>query len=180
MHKILAALHTDHARLNQILGLLQEQSNKLSSKEKCNFFIMAEVIDYIHRYFDQVHHPKEDIVYKVFLARSDEAADVAESLSDDHQTLLNSTLELQVLLENIVNIDAPVDREELGEKINDFIALQTDHINLEEITFFPLINATLLADDWSNVEETLSKSDGLFFDEQVINDYKHLSQHIKS
>lgn len=178
MHKILASLHKDHVHLGKLLVMLEKQAAAFFSGEKYDLFIMIDIVDYIRRYSDDVHHPKEDVVYKVFLECSDEAADKVDLLMHDHQSLPSATLELQSLLESVANVDAAVSREEFNSKINKFINLQITHMNLEEVDVFPQIDQALDAKQWKVLEASMSETNDPLFGGQVADNYKRLYQQI--
>lgn len=176
MHKIMTELHQDHINLARLLSLLDEQVAILAAGDDADLFLINDVADYIRRYSDQIHHPKEDEVYKVFRTCSDTASDLVETLLVEHQSLPNATLEFQKLLDGVINGDAIISRQELQDQIAQFIALEKAHINTEEAGLFPLINSTLQADHWAQVESDMLEHTDPLFGAQVLDRYKALYQ----
>ena len=176
MHKIMTELHQDHINLARLLTLLDEQVAILAAGDDADLLLINDVADYIRRYSDQIHHPKEDEVYKVFRSYSTEANDVVEALLLEHQSLPNVTLDFQKLLDGVINGDAIISRQELQDKIAQFIALEKAHINTEEAGLFPLINSTLQTEHWVLVESDILDHTDPLFGAQVVERYKTLYQ----
>ncbi|MEN9503542.1 MAG: hypothetical protein RI964_2827 [Pseudomonadota bacterium] len=180
MHKIMTELHQDHVNLARLLTLLDQQVDILAAGDEADLLLITDIADYIRRYSDQIHHPKEDEVYKVFCDHSDAAANVVAALLTEHQHLPNATLEFQKLIDGVINGDAIISRQDLQDKIVQFIALEKAHINTEEASLFPLINNTLQADHWARVESDMLEHTDPLFGAKVLERYQTLYQLISS
>lgn len=180
MHKIMTELHQDHVNLAKLLTLLAQQAEKLAAGDDVDLLLLSDIADYIRRYSDQVHHPKEDEVYRVFRACSSEAGDVVESLLVEHQQLPNVTLDFQKALESVINDTAILTRQELHDQIVAFISTQQAHLDAEEGGLFPLINTTLQAADWAVVEQGMQEhaADPLF-GVHILDRYRNLHRLVK-
>lgn len=178
MHKIMTDLHQDHVNLAKLLKLLEQQVELLSSGEAADLLLMTDIADYIRRYSDQIHHPKEDTIYRVFSTRSAEAEAVVEALLAEHQNLPATTREFQGLLDNVINDSAILSRQELQDKIVAFIAAQKAHLNIEETELFPLINSTLQADDWAEVVQSIEEHSDPLFGNQLMACYHNLHEFV--
>lgn len=174
MHKIMTALHQDHVNLAKLLQLLKEQVDMLAAGEDADLLLMNDIADYIRRYADHVHHPKEDIIYRVFRAQTAEGESIAASLSDEHQELPSVTLDFQRLLDGLVNDSLILSRQDLQEKITAFIQAQTEHLNTEEAQLFPLINDTLQDADWESVEKEIEEHADPLFGSHILDRYRNL------
>lgn len=174
MHKLMTELHQDHVNLAKLLKLLEQQVETLAAGEDADLILMADIADYIRRYADQIHHPKEDEIYRVFQARSAEAEGVVTTLLDEHQHLPNVTLEFQRLLDGLINDSLILTRQELQDKITAFIEAQTEHLNTEEANLFPLINNTLQDADWAEVEQGMQEHIDPLFGSHILDRYRSL------
>lgn len=180
MHRIMAELHEDHVNLTKLLRLLEQQVDKLAAGKDADLLLMTDIADYIRRYADQVHHPKEDVVYQVFKSRSAEAGDILAALLEEHRKLPAITLEFERLLDSLINDSVILSREELGNKITTFINAQKVHLNTEETSLFPLINATLHDADWATVEKQSQEHSDPLFGRHILDRYHNLQQLIGS
>ena len=154
MHTLLHELHKDHINLASLLNILTAQVELLSVGEDADLWLMVDIADYIGRYADAVHHPREDYIYAI-LARYEAKNENLNTLLTQHQTLPNITGDFKNLLKQVLNDTAIISLAELAANIRDFIAIQKSHIDLEESTIFPLIHKTLTVKDWLEIEQSL-------------------------
>ena len=178
------ALHLDHVHLTKVFNILDQQSQLISADEgrngKPDIFLMVDIAHYVKNYPDLIHHPKEDRVYEVFKTRTNEGADIVDQVQNEHKLLPNETNELYTLLEAAANSALFISRDELRSKIQHFLALERNHMNIEEQVLFPLIESTLTEEDWDSIDTaTLNKSDPLFGD-NIEACYENLYRSIKS
>lgn len=176
MHKIMTDLHQDHVNLAKLLKLLEQQAGLLATGGDADLLLMTDIADYIRRYSDKIHHPKEDTIYQIFSARSDEAEAVIASLLLEHQDLPTITQAFQGLLDNVINDSAILSRQELQEKITAFIDAQKAHLDIEEAELFPLINRILQDEDWAEVEQVVEEHSDPLFGHQLMERYRNVHQ----
>lgn len=174
MHKLMTELHQDHINLAKLLKLLEQQVETLAAGDDADLIMMSDIADYIRRYADHVHHPKEDEIYRVFQARSAESGGVVSALMVEHQHLPNVTLDFQRLLDGLINDSLILTRQELQDKITAFIEAQNAHLNTEEANLFPLINSTMQDADWAQVEQSMEEHVDPLFGSHILDRYRDL------
>lgn len=174
MHKILAGLHKDHVNLALLLDLLEEQVQLLEAGDDANLWLIIDIADYMARYSDNVHHPKEDKVYEVLSRCTHESSDAVKSLLEQHHQLPKDTLAFHELISGALYSGAIVLRADLVAQINEFIAKQKAHMNLEESTIFPLATKALKASDWAALEKSLLDKEDPLFGAKVTDRYEQL------
>ena len=172
-------LHKDHVHLEKVFKVLDQQAELLSTDAGPDYYLMADITNYIQHYPDLVHHPKEDLVYNVFKQRSKEAAEIVEQLQKDHKTLPSETIILHKILETVINSVILVSREEVHNQVKIFLDAERKHMSLEEEFLFPLINKALTEDDWKALENKITKKEDPLFKDSVENCYENLYQSIK-
>ena len=69
---IVAMLHSEHRYMHALLDILEQQVEKLQPGRIADYPLMLDVVDYLSRYPDQYHHPREDLLF-ASLARNDTA-----------------------------------------------------------------------------------------------------------
>lgn len=184
MHRVMTELHQDHVHLTRLLDLLDEQVLLMAADGDPDFPLMIDIAHFIQSYPDLVHHPKEDLVFRVFKNRSNKGADVVDTLLDEHQSLPAITVDFLALLEGVVSGYSIIDRDELKQKIQHFIDIQREHMEKEEKTIFPLIEKTLNEQDWADIENALKTIDDPLSGKRLGADveacYDNLYQLIKS
>jgi len=179
MHPIMTTLHQDHINLSQLLTILEQQSQRLTSEQTSpDLFLMADIVDYIHNYPDLIHHPKEDIIYAALAKKTDEAQMVLDTLLDQHQTMPATTTALQNMLRNVANGEQVIAKDSLQHQLTEFIKAQRSHMDSEETQLFPLINRTFTSEDWAVLESQVSSSKDPLFGDKILDHYQRLYQSI--
>ena len=178
MHRIMAELHKDHHNLAQVLRVMESQLKRLAEGEHEDLSLMMDATRYIKNYPDAIHHPKEDKVFEMFMTRTQEGADIVAKLRKDHQELPKVTIKFESKLDDAINGQGMVNREELVNSIKGFINSEWEHMNLEEDVLFPLIDLTLSKDDWNALDNQISETSDPLFSDKINKDYNNLYQSV--
>jgi len=162
MHRLLEKLMRDHRNLERVLDLLSTQLDRFCAGEESDFDLKVELMEYIETFADQGHHPLEDLIYGVALERAGDRRQLLERLSQQHLNLIQLTRQFRRSLENVLQ-DGMMTRAELETQGREYIALQRQHIDLEESEAFPLLEEILTEQDWSRIARQLpSHEDPVF------------------
>ena len=179
MHRLLQRLSRDHVNLVRILDLLSLQLDHFCAGRESNFDLKCELLEYIETYADQGHHPLEDLIYDTAAQRHEERHELFERLHSQHQGLTQLTRRFRQSLQNILQ-GGVMTREELETEGREFVALQRQHLNLEEQEAFPLLEQILTEDDWKYIAANMPQHEDPVFDrpDQVLfhNLFEYLEQ----
>lgn len=173
MHALLADLHRDHINLSVLLELLDREQALLRTQAPTNFPLLTDIVDYVEKYPDLVHHPRENIIFQVYLSKSREAEDVVHELIDQHRRLTEQTQELHTLLDGL-NKGAIFPSETLRQALSEYVVLQRNHLNQEEAQVFKLLDKNLALEDWEHVARSLPAADDPLFGDQTKRQYRAL------
>ncbi len=168
-------LHQDHLHLSRLLKMLLRHVHVLQNDGDPDFEMMIDIIEYIRAYSDNHHHPKEDVIYKVFKSTTNKADHIVDGLLNEHKKIPKVTIAFQQLLDAAQNGSLIIKRDELTEKITNFIDIQWDHLNTEEDKLFPLINKFMNDSDWAKVENTIKEKEDPLFGSYVESRFESLS-----
>ncbi len=163
MHYLMEKLQKDHRNLEKILDLLELQLDHFLAGRESDFDLKIELLEYMEAYADQAHHPLENIMFTAAKSLADEQADLMDRLMQQHQELAQLTRTFRQSLENIFQ-GGVMPREELEVRGREFIALQRQHIALEEQEAFPLLDEVLQEQDWAAILEQSPNYDDPVFD----------------
>lgn len=163
MHPLLEKLKKDHRNLEQILSLLCTQLDNFSAGRESNFDLKIELLEYLETYADQGHHPLEDLIYDVAGKRVGDKQELLERLSSQHESLTRLTRKFRQSLESILQ-DGVMMREELEVEGREYVALQRQHLDLEENEVFPLLDKVLTKADWKKIEASVPRHDDPVFE----------------
>jgi hemerythrin-like domain-containing protein len=175
MSLLLEKLHRDHVNLSRLLDLLSAQLDALRDGHESNFDLKIEMLDYIEHYAEQHHHFTENQIGEQAFAKPKLAKKRAlqERILREHEALLGLARRYRELLEGVMQGEV-VPREEVETRGREFIALQRQHIDLEELEFFPLLEKSLSAEEWKQLEESLPHMDDPVFHRQDYNRFRSL------
>ncbi len=152
MHRLLEKLKRDHRNLERILDLLTLELDRFFAGEASNFDLKIELMEYIETYADQVHHPLENLIYDLALTKGGEQNELLQRLCQQHSQLIQLTRTFRHSLENILQ-DGMMARAELEVQGREYIALQHQHIDLEENEAFPYLEQALSDADWAQISD---------------------------
>jgi len=70
MSDTLSRWHAEHANFSKLLDLLERQVASFHDGGSPDYELMLEIMYYMTHYPDVLHHPKEDLVFASWTARS--------------------------------------------------------------------------------------------------------------
>lgn len=162
MSDIMKDLHQDHINFSKLLKLLSQKLEMLNNHDRPDFSVMLDCVDYLENYADLYHHPKEDLMYTLYLERGGEANKDIQHLMEQHKTLKEMTNRLGRTLDAILHGDI-VPKDKFIQQLSDYIEYQQNHLNAEEARLFPRLEQQLTEWDWGRLEQWMpSRSDPLF------------------
>ena len=147
MNSILADLRQDHQRIARLLVYMRSSLNLLDgANDREEFARLVDCLEFIASYPDQVHHPREDILYSILKDRKQEFDRVSVQLDEEHWALARKTVALHRMCEDLLVGDQ--DSTKVSVKLNEYVDLQFKHMRYEEDTVFPLIERSFGMEDW--------------------------------
>lgn len=176
MHNILYALRTDHRNFTRLLTFLEENLALLCAGQRPDYTALLAAVDYLQSYGDLYHHPKEDLLYEVYLEGDGRQHNAMTCMVEEHHGLRHHTQQLKQALEGLLH-DALVSKPVLINQLHAYIAQQRRHLHTEEVEVFPLLQAQLSAAEWSRIEALMpTQADPLF--EQLQQHYETLHERL--
>ncbi|CAA6826129.1 MAG: Unknown protein [uncultured Thiotrichaceae bacterium] len=175
MNSIMTDLHTDHENFVKLIKLLEKLLDKFEHDDDApDLHLMLDIIDYVERYPDLIHHPKEDLIFTVYLNKSQDIPKVIEQLQLDHEEFPKMRQEIHQLLEGFILDVGLYPRKAFSNKVRAYLQRQLDHLNTEENALFPHIIETLSDDDWNEIATKMPEANDPLFGERVSDRYKSL------
>jgi len=132
-----------------------QELNVFDRGERPDYDVVGAVIEFFEKYPDTCHHPKEDIVYERFKARSPARAASIADLQAEHRDGAARLRRVAQAVANVLN-DQDILRETIDRIIRDFIDSERKHIALEDDVVFPAIVETLRPEDWAEIALTIA------------------------
>ncbi len=162
MHPIMARLTQDHARLTQVLTMLEGLLDRFHEGVEPDYELMNELLEYMNTYADVVHHPTEDLIYQRVLEKGTERHDVFEILIRQHAGLSQVTKRFRKSIEGILNEEVLL-REDVEANGRELVAVNRAHMALEDDEAFPIARETLTNEDWNAIEALAPVADDPVF-----------------
>lgn len=178
-HRIMKELHRDHLNIERLLSLLDIELSKLPNDGDIDMTLMIDIIDYVENYPDLVHHPKEDVLYNAYKAKSLESSEIVDGLLKQHQELPVLTRAFRELLEEVSIGALIISRDELYKKARDYVDQQRTHLNTEEALMFPIIVESFDQADWDILEASMPVHKDPLFDAEL-DRYENLLSYLKT
>jgi len=101
------------------------------------------------------------------------------TIMEQHDSMPTATVEFQDMIDNVAHGEHIIDKETLKSTLDEFIALQKSHMDIEEEKLFPLINDALGESDWAALEQTISDAKDPLFGDKILDHYQKLFQCIE-
>lgn len=171
-------IRREHSYMVRLLSFLCHKLERVKNEQSINYNLLKEIVDYLATHSEQVHHPKEDILYRYYLAHYGDEQVVA-NLEQEHQILADVTHQFLELMEMVLK-DAVVPQDVLIDQLSTFLQAQRQHLDLEEKVIFPLINQAFNMSDWQSVEaQWQTNEDDPVFGETIAESYTHLARRVR-
>ncbi len=171
-------IRREHSYMVRLLSILRHKLDLVKSEQPINYSLLKEIVDYLASHSEKVHHPKEVILYRHYMAHYGDEQQVA-NLEREHQELAQITHQFLDVMEMILN-DAVVPQDVFIEQLEAFLQGQKQHLELEEQSILPLINQTFELEDWQNVEsQWQNNDDDPVFGETIAERYALLARRVR-
>jgi hemerythrin-like domain-containing protein len=181
MSLLLEKLHRDHINLARLLDLLSTELDALAAGHEANFDLKIEMLDYIEHYAELVHHPTEDKINRVAFKKQSMKSHAAlyERICNEHSNLLGLANRFKATLEGVMQGAVQL-RDEVEMQGREFVALQRQHIDLEEQELFPLVDEALSDKDWEKLEAEITHENDPVFQRHDYNRFRSLIDYLKA
>ena len=173
----IVTLSDEHRYLSLLLETLEEQLNATDLTAAGDFFLIQDIVHYMHEYTDAVHHPTEDLMFDKLVQRNpDRARDVAH-LRKDHDAMHKETARIQKLLDTATRRRTPKAAEAVRATTDKYIGRLRTHIQFEETELFPAAIQCLANRDWHAIDVSLEAKQDPLFGPTVQRDYRVLYEY---
>lgn len=175
MHRIQSQLFADHHNFLRLLRCLEVEIQCYESNRpwSAKFPVILDILDYVQFYPEQYHHPMEDALFDLLLAKQVEHSGAIREMKAEHKVLEQLTRKARDLFNGVAH-DSVVPMAELVRVCREFIRRQVDHIERENHVLYPLLAAHVSQEEWDSVEAALGKRRDPLFSQAVIDEYRNL------
>lgn len=172
MPQSLRNLQLEHQNLGRLLDIMDEWIGDSSVSQALDYPLLKTIADYLLGYPDEVHHPKEDLVFLKLQRRDSDAASELSRILDEHKELREIAREFSATVGDSTE-RAASSPEQIWQAARKLVDYYRRHIEMEEKHFFPTAERVLTKGDWAEIDFAVSKRIDPLLDEAETK-YKNL------
>ncbi len=179
MAEIIRELRRDHRNLSALFDVLERQTGRLADGGEPDYTVIEGILDYCATYADQVHHPKEDLVYARLKQLGGEIAQAGSDLEAEHVEITALTRRAAEAIRE-VRFGGGVSRARIGGLLREFLSTYRRHMEEEESILFPAALARLAEADWAQADARIGRRDDPLFGAAVERRFTALRDYINT
>ena len=163
--------------MRRVLQVIRDQLTLLETGRTPDFVLLANALHYMRRFPDQVHHPKEDLIFAHLTERAPEMRKSVEYARREHQQIYEQE---EWLIECALNAPKPgtLARGRLLDIGRAYLEVQREHSEREESILFPAAEAHFSAADWEDLARAFQEVDDPLFGRNPGERYELLYEHV--
>lgn len=161
MHRALQIIRDEHRSLSAVLHALRHVTDEYAiSGTRPDFKLLWAMVDYIVRFPERLHHPKEDAyLYRLVRLRAPHARATLDALGAEH---VEGARKIALLREVLDHLEAGrVNVRDFADLAQDYADFHWRHMRVEEDAVLPLAERALTAPDWVELNAAFEANDDL-------------------
>lgn len=133
---LIESLREDHRNIARLLDALDHQIDVFAGAARPDYDVICGIADYFLDYPDQLHHPKENAVFRRMHERAPDATAALGDLLRDHRTIHEHAVHFRHAVEVLLG-DSDISRSSIVGAAKRFSEAQRQHMSTEEAYWFP-------------------------------------------
>ena len=147
---LMETLRSEHRHMASVMELFRNQLDAIEQGQLVDTHVVYEIMDYLVRWPDRFHHPREDLIYGRVAEIDASAADNVDSLQREHDAMAKQARDVLTDIERWR--EGNVDGNAVIKSGRAYIDRLFSHMTSEEKLVFPQIETILTATDWRELE----------------------------
>lgn len=159
MHRALQIIRDEHRSLSAVLHALRHVTAEYAvNGTRPDFKLLWAMLEYIGRFPERLHHPKEDeYLYRLLRQRAPDARATLDALSAEHVEGARKIVQLREVLDHLES--GRVNTRDFADLARDYADFHWRHMRVEEDAILPLAERALTAPDWVNINAAFEAND---------------------
>lgn len=174
---IVAVLDSEHRYMHALLDILEQQVEKLQPGRIADYPLMLDVVEYLSRYPDQYHHPREDLLFASLTRNDATFLHYQKRLEREHRTIATYNQQLFGQLRGIV-AGRRVQQHQLRQTLQRYVSGYRDHMDFESNKIFPQAQGKLSKQQLIKISAQTRYTDDPIFGRSVQARYRRLARHL--
>lgn len=160
--------------MDRLLAVLDQQVEVLRRTDRADVGTIRAIVDYMTRYPDRHHHPKENLILAKIEAANPSIADITTDLRRAHGLLARKGQELLAQLPGSARLSRQAQSGHLRPMLADYIVLMRRHMHYEESIVFDEAERLLRDADWQEIDAAVPPVADPIFGETTAPEYQAL------
>jgi hemerythrin-like domain-containing protein len=156
MRPLILELRREHGAIIQALGRLSAGLDQLRLGINIDYPGLLAVLEELTEQPDQVHHPKEELIFDRICVRCDSVPPLINRLREEHSSLVEMGRRLADRLARARKTNH-LNPSVILAQAHDYIQGQRWHIAREETGLYRLAESTLSDKDWQELEQLVQQ-----------------------
>lgn len=169
-------LGLEHERIGQVLDILDQQIDLMEHGSESDSELLELAVEYFLTFPDTCHHPKEDLLFRQMRKHSSDDTTFVGDLIRDHLDLSQLTNNVSEML-GARTAGSPLTKDALDE-LKVFLKSYRDHLQTENVSFFPHLLQTLSQEELDIVDFSLFDASDPVFIQQTEERFSQLRDEI--
>lgn len=167
----------EHRYMILLLDALEEKIQGEDEIPAADYFLIHDVVHYMHEYPDAVHHPTEDLMFAKLVVRDPSTNTIVQEIQRDHQKLSGDTARILKLLRAAEAEQSVKAADAVREACNLYIDRLRAHMQKEESELFSRAMVCLAPRDWKVIERRLNDVEDPLFGRTVDSRFRVLFEY---
>lgn len=150
MQHAMAIIRDEHRAIHAVLHALLAHLEAVSEgRDKADFVLLHDLLDYIETIPDAVHHPKEnEYLFSLLRLRTADANVILAELEGQHDTGVTMLASLRAALQSW---RSDGNSNGFARSLQAYAGFLREHMRKEEEDLFPLAERHLTEEDWEAI-----------------------------
>jgi hemerythrin-like domain-containing protein len=176
--RVLRCLFEEHQHLTALMRALERKARQGSSLNQGDYYLLRDIVGYLHDYPDSVHHPTENLLFEILLKREPGRKKTVTGLRRDHKSVEAETQNLLDLLDKAIDEPTAKLEQSVRKSCLDFAGHQRRHMQFENQKLFPAAIDALSPSDWKQIESHFAAVEDPLFGRVVGNSHRLLYEYL--
>lgn len=176
---IIETLYSEHQHICSLLDTLEPEVERLRKGRVPDYALLLEIVDYLTRFPEQYHHPREDLLFTRMLEKDRGFKKHLVRLEREHKTLASYNASLHGQLKAVID-EKPIDRAELLSTFRNYVRGYRSHIEFESQEIFPRARGKLSKADLKKLSAKTRYIDDPVFGSRVEKQYRRMNQNLRN
>lgn len=167
----------EHRYMSLLLDTLEEKIKGDDQIPAADYFLINDVVRYMHEYPDAVHHPTEDLLFEKLIVRDPSTKTIVQNVQRDHQKLTSDTDRILKLLDTAEREQSLETADAVRVACKLYVDRLRAHMQKEESELFSRSISCLAPRDWKVIERRLNDVDDPLFGRTVDSRFRVLFEY---